>query len=996
MFCVRPVQADADTSSAACSALTSPDGAYYYAEAGLVIMAEDTKTFTLAKQRKFREALASLLDVDVADVTIQSLSNATAQELTDGQKSLPAAASRGIGGQSSSEPTPEAIAAVGVQGKEASLTSVPLGSSPASRKLQGSAEGSDPAATTHAPEEAAGERVLGDSTIHDMLQQQQWQLPGSAAAGSGSRLRELSKLAIDVPQMVASGLLEASQQQLLQAEQWLLQQQAKANSLSSLTLQVQADAAYATGAAPTAVQEAEAEAAAALDVAAAAAGDATGSNALSPLLTEAAVAAAATDAEAQAWSTEPQLLAESRKLQQLVTLSEDTSSQDSAIEAVSGQLQGDTHNTTTTTNGDLDTSADSSGSAGFVLVEAPTLLSEQPLGPSAGAAPNSGPVHSQLIQQLQAQRPLKPVLSAKTFKVPTVIQTTGGSSSSSLGPAGAAVARVVVSRAVTSLGDVFSRQPAAAPAAAGAAAAGAAAAGTAHPGRADTAEIAAVPKPDLFTAAEADVAPAGPSPGVADQALGSADELSFVPQSLPFIPGGDNTAAAAAPDGHSLALVDAITPGRALLQGAAEPQDPFSTDSSSTRGFDSSNGTDSSLLLGGQPPGLLVGPAQIDPEVLGGIIAAGRPRLTGSSRPRPSPGVLRPPDAHRRLSSTDSSSTDSTQHLSWPAAAAAAERVAEADFAVSSSSSARQLLQTSPARGVTVVVRINGYEEPSKATTAAQSLGTMVTDGRLQSRLASEGWPGVSVGLLYTTTGSVGSFWTRPDMLRYIIGACVGGGALLVVVIAAWYIHRKRRAGAAQVPPGGVGGAGGMRPGPHGRMSCPPQGPPYLSPQQAAAVVVPYPAASPYGRAASPSAPLLLTPSQQAGFAMSAAASQGSMGAYGSPQRGGRSSMGPYPAVAPPGGAYGVPVSGGSFSGPLPSQQQQQQGYYPVYPAPMVPNQGQSPPSPPPPAAAPGRMSPYGFTAQPQGVVAGYPVIAPPTAAGTWQQQGQQQWQQRQ
>lgn len=62
------LQADADISSSACSALTSPDGPYFFVEAGLVVLGEDTKTFTLAKQRKLKEGLASLMDVDSAQV----------------------------------------------------------------------------------------------------------------------------------------------------------------------------------------------------------------------------------------------------------------------------------------------------------------------------------------------------------------------------------------------------------------------------------------------------------------------------------------------------------------------------------------------------------------------------------------------------------------------------------------------------------------------------------------------------------------------------------------------------------------------------------------------------------------------------------------------------------------------------------------------------------------------------------------------------------------
>lgn len=355
--------------------------------------------------------------------------------------------------------------------------------------------------------------------------------------------------------------------------------------------------------------------------------------------------------------------------------------------------------------------------------------------------------------------------------------------------------------------------------------------------------------------------------------------------------------------------------------------------------------------------------------------------------------------------------------LSWPEQLLAAEA---AEAASQQQQGGRQLLQAARNRGVTLVLRVNGYSNASAAAAAEAEFSSLVKNGTLQSRLASQGWPGVSLGLLYTTTGSVGSFWARRDLLALIVGVCVAGGVVAAGVFALWYIRRRRQAGASQMPPGGSAAGGGPRPAlgvpTGGRVSYVPQQPPYMSPQQAAAaVVVPY-LHLPYSRSGSPSAPMLLTTSQQSAFAASAiVAGAGPQGlssqappiysGYGSARPGGWASGGPGYAGA---GQVGPAGSGGSWSGPIQQQQQQQQGQYmPIYPAPMPGQQvgtGMGRSSSPyggvqgptgagsaPAAARSSAAGPYGVAAQPP---AGYPIIAAP--GGFQQQQQQHHWQQQQ
>jgi hypothetical protein len=494
-------------------------------------------------------------------------------------------------------------------------------------------------------------------------------------------------------------------------------------------------------------------------------------------------------------------------------------------------------------------------------------------------------------------------------------------------------------------------------------------------------------------------------------------QVSFVPDHLPFWHGLTQTDAAPAggSDDSSLMLADAVRLGRVLTQFAT----PFVMYNTTDSVLDVPVDAAGSLLFRGAPMGARAGPARIDPDVLADVIASGRVRPQGTPRPRPPSGMFTttPEGPQRRLSSslTDSPSDHTTADSSGPrrrhrehTAAKAKQDAADTSVVLSMSwpeqllaaeagaqqqqeqHRQRQLLQAAATKGVTVVVRINGYANDSAAKAAEIALQGIVTNGTLTTRLAEQGWPGVSVGLLYTSTGSVGNWWTQPDMLRIIIIACcVGGVALCGALFAAHIIRKRRRAGAAQVPPQGQqAGRPSVASPMAGRMSyATGQQPTYMSPQQAAALVAAYPG-SPYGRPASPSAPAMLTPAQQTAFAAggqpmvlsSSSPPYNTQSPYG---MGGRASVGPvvsggmYPVVAPAAGYPGGPPQQGGF----PAQYQQQQyqqvpqqiGYAQVHPAPMDP-QGRT------------SVSPYGFAAQP---MAGYPVVAPPGSMP------QQQWPQQ-
>jgi hypothetical protein len=702
------------------------------------------------------------------------------------------------------------------------------------------------------------------------------------------------------------------------------------------------------------------------------------------------------------------------------------------------------------TNGNDTTIYSGNGAGDSTPAPLPAVLFEKPLGPSAGSTPGSDPVHSDLMLALQDNTPTQPVkpdltkraVRASKGHVPVVEVKVGPWEAFGAGKAARAAAAAAVS---SQPGSIAAVPKPGSDAAGDAAATFTAAEDTQLPAPSEDPTAAAGTGSNATVPTEA-VSQASPPPPLSNTTDTQGGELSIDPASLPFTPKPSLEAPQGADGEGGYMIFDAIGPYRGLLAASEDRQsptnsgnstynsNPISLEPSSNRGDGSTGSRGTNSALAG-----LLSPAEVDPVLLGDIVSAGRevPRGTGT-RPRPPPGTWG--EGTKRRLSTSSSSTSSSedrtpvgsaaeegfwaagdmgreqqqQHgpvtaarwegaeqlpedalvlpLSWPQQLLTAEAATDPELG-SAQASGRHLLQTAPSKGITIVLRVNGYADAAAAAAAETDLSNVVTNGTLQTRLAAGGWPGVSLGLLYTKTGAVGTFWSDNSLLKIIIAVCVGGGALAAGIFAVWYIRRKRRAGAAQMP-GGQGQPGGrpsVAAGPAGgRVSYAAgsphqQQPMYLPPQQAAAMVVPYPG-SPYGRTASPSAPAMLSPSQQAALAAGRTPSPQGMVQYGQPNRTPPANS-PYSSPNPYGQAGRAsvgPVMGSPVVGSPQQQQQQYQqqylqqqgGYYPVYPAPTAPPQQGAPG-----VAAPG----YSFVQAP----AGYPAIVPPGGA----HQQQQQWQ---
>lgn len=191
MLC-SPAQEDADTSSAACSSLVTQSLVNpYYVDAGLVITNEDTNTFNLAKQRKIKEALALLMDVDAGQVSIQSIATATRDDISIAQWVAP---------------TKSGITAF-ISGRSASNDSNI--SMKQTRRLV--FEMPDEASGAEGTEAAA---APPDSIQHMLQQQQQQQEVTVAPSSASSRRQKLAKLAVPVSQLVASGVFSTDRQLL--------------------------------------------------------------------------------------------------------------------------------------------------------------------------------------------------------------------------------------------------------------------------------------------------------------------------------------------------------------------------------------------------------------------------------------------------------------------------------------------------------------------------------------------------------------------------------------------------------------------------------------------------------------------------------------------------------------------------------------------------------------------------------------------------------------
>jgi hypothetical protein len=138
------------------------------------------------------------------------------------------------------------------------------------------------------------------------------------------------------------------------------------------------------------------------------------------------------------------------------------------------------------------------------------------------------------------------------------------------------------------------------------------------------------------------------------------------------------------------------------------------------------------------------------------------------------------------------------------ASAGRVSRMSSAVVIASSSSSSRQLLQTNngtSSKAVVLVACVSGFNSQAAATASASTLEKLVTNGTLRSTLAAQGWSATDIGLSFTTTGLIGNPWDNSNLRNLIIGvAAAGGVALLAVLGVLLYVRRIRSRAAAQVP----------------------------------------------------------------------------------------------------------------------------------------------------------------------------------------------------
>lgn len=200
------MQADADTNSEVCDSLVTQDSAPYYAEAGIIVMGEDPSTFNLAKQRKIKEALAILLDVDASDVSILEISEVKNDTLTQVQWSMRSGYATAI----STSMDPADYSRNSTEGMSLTVQQV-------SRRslLAGQQSAESPAAA--------------EGSIAHMLKQQAVEGFQAGNGVSSSRRKALNALAVPIGDFIAAGVYGSNHRELL-AEQLHL---SHASSLSS-------------------------------------------------------------------------------------------------------------------------------------------------------------------------------------------------------------------------------------------------------------------------------------------------------------------------------------------------------------------------------------------------------------------------------------------------------------------------------------------------------------------------------------------------------------------------------------------------------------------------------------------------------------------------------------------------------------------------------------------------------------------------------------------
>lgn len=840
------MQANADTNSEACSSLASQDAPPYYAEAGIVIMGEDTLTFNLAKQRKIKESLAMLLDMDAGDVSIYDISTVKQDSLASVQWSGKAGASSSNAPASSSTNSP-AVA----------VSSTPGAAASSIQQVQRRSL-------------LAGNRQnVKSSSIRQMLQQQA--APGSDndnRPAASSRLRTLRSMAIPVGDLVAAGVFDAghTQKPAEHVQHGLLAASAADQSslveASSTNEGYQQDASAYSGHGEAVTSDADRACSVAENGC--------------PAATEGAGTAALTDVGEQESAT--------RRLQQLITLDESGKWQQAALNPTATQ-----NPTPETEHSQGPAVATSQNHTAAPQSPAPEALNDTSHGTVDSSMPatndaavgkppfNPPPAGSDVIftasEGIDGQPTEPPIAAANQTASDTFTSSGPGDSFSSNGTASGGSEKADLSSLLTAQtvvdtnlasGQVQTHvlntnlEPLLQPLEA--------VTGPMHRG---TNTLHTVVLTVGFRAASA------PSTIIAAASSNVAARNTFVPTDSKDDRNGEDSivimggTAAPAPgptaqqiqdsSSDGFIVFDAVQPGRSLLAGddpsSAVLEDQGVVDSSSVADLGSSRKhrrrhRQKSLAAGADAADDSVRISMIHPEAAQQFVKEGRIHH-GTPRPRPKP-INRPPQGtpataedapsgeRRRMQEVDSvgSFTDkpapalphnSRQRLQQqtfvmmgpkkplrqkqqpvfdPLLVHAVPQQLQsavtsgAEVGHSSSVQRRGLLATNNSSGLLVVTRISGFRSQALASSAAESLQALITNGTLAATLAAQGWAGVILGVAYVKTGVRAGSLSSYLRKSFIAGIAVGAVFTIASFAAALYIRKRRRQRAALPPQG--------------------------------------------------------------------------------------------------------------------------------------------------------------------------------------------------
>jgi hypothetical protein len=756
------LQEDAATSSAACSLLTSSSAAPYYVDAGLVLRGEDTNSFNLAKQRKIREALALLMDVDAAQVTLQSIENATATAVAAAQWPSRSMAGDLSGNGSSGNTSKDGSSSAGST-VEATFRRV---GHPGRVVLQAAAGDSS----------SVAQLAAATGSIHRMLQQEQQQQqqdqqgsPAMSAGTGGDRRRQLlAKLAVPVHSLLGARAADSNQKLLAALEQQQgLAMPADAGELQQITSAQQQELC-------TAVQSSDSHP-----------GQAAASDCPDPA---GSVASAGASRQLQQL-----LVLEKLDLQHLSNATADTASVNAA--AVTAALAAQPLESNGTHSAGKNSVADLLKPRRAVTALKPvfargarrpskvalTVSFRDAFAPKQPGSSSSGSASGEDIfwasgfdnGGITAAAVPKPGSSSQPATAPGQQQPaaaedmdqeepedTGFTAFDALRPARSLIELEVAAQ------DSNSQRS--------------------HPANKKPTEAGSKRRKQgqrqrqqrhnaqQVEQQQLDVAGDQASPGYAAAAAGFMEHGQVLyhtcPRPRPMRPQRqalEVTERQAAHDGDRTVAADAAAGG-------------------------------SETAASKRPAWRMMGP---------------KTPLRRKQQQQFSPAALHFVPQHLRKSDLQTGTVwTSTAGEEATASAASVIRISSAVAITSTSSgSSRQLLQTTntttSSRAVVLVARVSGYNSQAAATASASTLEALVTNGTLRSTVAAQGWSATDIGLSFTTTGVLGSPWDNNNLRNLIIGvAAAGGVALLAALGVLLYVQLVRSRAAAQVPGAGQHG----------------------------------------------------------------------------------------------------------------------------------------------------------------------------------------------